>query len=961
MELAMGRPLLRRRPLGSGGLTTLPISSPKTPQCPAPQTPPRSGKRPLSPSTPEPVSARLRHRFCGQTVPSVDSCCGAAPAGPGRDLLAEDLARVMDGEFAGAHEAEATRLPRACTLGRPASGGSGAAPRDLPLQPKAPSASTMKPGPAPEEIVAGLCKARTWNGGFGGQCPKRAHSDSGDFCARHGAPGGLKHGRVDGPVPQAKLLEMQRAMAAARGVAPAAAAAGGSCLRRSRNGVSECARAIPWKEVRWLSDGEEESDGQEDLEPPKKRARGARGAASVPCPSTRRHRSLSLMAPVSPAELLEAGNASGAVAPVELLLEVGDFARAIVDRTEGIGEICKLFENSGGKQMLWRRFYTGEELKRRVGGAAALAAGAALLHQRELVETEELLELPVSVLRPPRPAEAVTAPSCRRWSGLEVLSEECFHLRGKSTDGGDGGFGGAFFCRRSLALGSAGRAIAGAGASTCSGLLWEVPWNKAARAERRKACLRAFAGGMSLLPPPSAVAAVSSGMHERLTRAAAALRPDGSATGGRLFGRETEQSEIIAFLRGALRAGGRREVLYVSGMPGTGKTASALAAVRSLQDERAKGAMTFAFAHVNAMCLSSPGAVFGEICRKVPAICAATGLRRRGGGNVDGSTTLTESQAYAALARFFSGEGERESASREVVVLLLDEVDCLVTQAQAVLYRLFDWLSRPHARLVVVAIANTMDLPERLLPRVSSRLNVLRVNFAPYDRARLRGILAERLSAGGAEGVFKDDALQLCAARVASASGDARKALQVCRRAAEARLAALVAGAQEEDEKQDASGPITLDELSRAEAELLRSNPAVRIIAGLSLKARRLLLAVVLELRRRPGAQALPWHAAQRRYQGLMALCDGRALQGEGQAVEGGDDVGFVVERLAAMAVLRVQTLACSGTGDVSDRPMLELGESLDLDDAADALASHPGDEVAKELLGAGPGGHAGA
>ena len=39
------------------------------------------------------------------------------------------------------------------------------------------------------------------------------------------------------------------------------------------------------------------------------------------------------------------------------------------------------------------------------------------------------------------------------------------------------------------------------------------------------------------------------------------------------------------------------------------------------------------------------------------------------------------------------------------------------------LYHLFDWPTRAEARLVVLAVANTMDLPERIMMnRVSSRL-----------------------------------------------------------------------------------------------------------------------------------------------------------------------------------------------------------------------------------------------
>jgi len=60
--------------------------------------------------------------------------------------------------------------------------------------------------------------------------------------------------------------------------------------------------------------------------------------------------------------------------------------------------------------------------------------------------------------------------------------------------------------------------------------------------------------------------------------------------------------------------------------------------------------------------------------------------------------------------------------SQEVVVLLLDELDYLVTKTQSVIYNIFEWATSAHAALVVIGISNTMDLPERLLPRVHSRL-----------------------------------------------------------------------------------------------------------------------------------------------------------------------------------------------------------------------------------------------
>jgi len=53
------------------------------------------------------------------------------------------------------------------------------------------------------------------------------------------------------------------------------------------------------------------------------------------------------------------------------------------------------------------------------------------------------------------------------------------------------------------------------------------------------------------------------------------------------------------------------------------------------------------------------------------------------------------------------------SPRRQCAVVLLDEIDQLWTRKQEVMYNLFDWPTHKYARLVLVAVANTMDLPER--------------------------------------------------------------------------------------------------------------------------------------------------------------------------------------------------------------------------------------------------------
>lgn len=59
-------------------------------------------------------------------------------------------------------------------------------------------------------------------------------------------------------------------------------------------------------------------------------------------------------------------------------------------------------------------------------------------------------------------------------------------------------------------------------------------------------------------------------------------------------------------------------------------------------------------------------------------------------------------------------------------VVLMDELDQLVTAKQDVVYNFFNWPTLVGSKLVVIAVANTMDLPERVMTgRVRSRLGVL--------------------------------------------------------------------------------------------------------------------------------------------------------------------------------------------------------------------------------------------
>merc|ERR1719356_876794 len=61
----------------------------------------------------------------------------------------------------------------------------------------------------PPSVDTHLCIARTWNQGLGGQCGKAPVQGS-DFCAQHNKTW-QTHGRVDGPIPEKKLAEFEKA------------------------------------------------------------------------------------------------------------------------------------------------------------------------------------------------------------------------------------------------------------------------------------------------------------------------------------------------------------------------------------------------------------------------------------------------------------------------------------------------------------------------------------------------------------------------------------------------------------------------------------------------------------------------------------------------------------------------------------------------------------------------------
>lgn len=149
--------------------------------------------------------------------------------------------------------------------------------------------------------------------------------------------------------------------------------------------------------------------------------------------------------------------------------------------------------------------------------------------------------------------------------------------------------------------------------------------------------------------------------------------------------------------------------------------------MQRLRHEQAKGGIPeFQFVSLNGMEMRHPFEAYVKLWEAL----SGTSKQKRAPG-----------VAAALLERHFThsnGKGNHDHDERRpVTVLLLDEIDYLVTKKQTVLYNLFDWPRRTASkesgpRLVVVGISNTLNLPERLKPSVQSRLGGERCDFASY-------------------------------------------------------------------------------------------------------------------------------------------------------------------------------------------------------------------------------------
>ncbi len=120
----------------------------------------------------------------------------------------------------------------------------------------------------------------------------------------------------------------------------------------------------------------------------------------------------------------------------------------------------------------------------------------------------------------------------------------------------------------------------------------------------------------------------------------------------------------------------------------------------------------------------------------------------------------------------------------------MDELDKLSTRDQSILYSLFELTALKDSHLILIGLANALDLTDRSLIRLQSRLQFKPVllNFPPYSKQDITTILSQRIKevlADDIDNVIAPSALQYLSGKISSTTGDLRKAMDICRRAIE--------------------------------------------------------------------------------------------------------------------------------------------------------------------------------
>ena len=236
--------------------------------------------------------------------------------------------------------------------------------------------------------------------------------------------------------------------------------------------------------------------------------------------------------------------------------------------------------------------------------------------------------------------------------------------------------------------------------------------------------------------------------------------------------REQEQEQIKNYIKEGLEINGNYNSLYIAGMPGTGKTACVKRVIKILENEfKDKENMFF----TTLFLCGTEYPFINKIYKTIYQFIFSNKRKIR-------------KKRYALLINNFFCDRNKANIchlndpSNSHIILVIDEIDFLINKNQTFLYNLFNWSSYENSKLIIITISNTLDFPNRLLPKIQSRMGKNKIMFKPYNKDQLSTIVESK---GIDFNHFSPDAIKLCCMKVSAINGDLRRTIQILLRAKE--------------------------------------------------------------------------------------------------------------------------------------------------------------------------------
>ncbi len=286
------------------------------------------------------------------------------------------------------------------------------------------------------------------------------------------------------------------------------------------------------------------------------------------------------------------------------------------------------------------------------------------------------------------------------------------------------------------------------------------------------------------------------------------LRP--TYTPDTLVHRDEQINNLATILVSALRGDTPSNIL-IYGKTGTGKTAASRHVGRELERIGEQLNVQCSVVYVNCEVIDTQYRLLANLARQFGEDVPMTGW---------------------PTDQVFSKFKEAVDSKKQVIIIILDEIDKLVKKGDDVLYN----LSRANsdlkqAKVSMIGVSNDLKFTEFLDPRVKSSLGEEEIIFPPYDADQISDILVERAEIAYKSGVLEETVIPLCAAFAAQEHGDARRALDLLR----------VAGELAEREKK----PHVQEEHVRRAQDKIEVDRVIEVVKTLPTQSKLALCAVI--------------------------------------------------------------------------------------------------------------------